>query len=254
MPDGGLGGDDRARASNPRYPDLLPRNTYPASVGLVSSPAADDSLFPLVLYSLPERLDSEFVQRFTAKADAILARREPHVTLVDLRSLRAVPSALVRKELGAWSTAHESKIRRYSVASGVVTDSAVIRGASPRSSGLPRRPTRRRPSRTRTRRSPSSASITNRSAGPPRSSTSSRRCSKKDASRPRDSDPTGPASTPKSGPPTYGAAPESGRRCTPSSVHAASMSAEADQPSASRGATKRLPRAIRSAERPEVIE
>ncbi len=98
-----------------------------SSISRVTGPV-DDRYFPLVVYALPARLDSEFVDDFTSKVDRLLRRGEPHVVVVDLLRLRELPSPLVRRALGDWVNANRSMVKELALAAAVVVGSPILRG------------------------------------------------------------------------------------------------------------------------------
>lgn len=91
-------------------------------------PAVDDRFFPLVVNTIPERLDVDHLPAFFAKTEAVLKRREPYVTISDVTRTRELPTAVVRRALADWSTRNEALMKQFAVGSAIVIESAMIRG------------------------------------------------------------------------------------------------------------------------------
>lgn len=91
-------------------------------------PTVDDRFFPLVVNTIPERLDADHLPAFFAKTEAILKRREPYVTLSDVTRTRELPTAVVRRALADWSTRHDAAMKQFAMGTAIVIESAMIRG------------------------------------------------------------------------------------------------------------------------------
>ena len=84
--------------------------------------------WPLVVV-VPQRLDAADVAEFMAACDACYARRERFASLVDLTGVSEPPSAVQRKVLSDWAALRTVDMQRCSVATALVVQSPVVRGA-----------------------------------------------------------------------------------------------------------------------------
>lgn len=91
-------------------------------------PTVDDRFFPLVVNTIPEKLDVAHLPAFFAKTQAILERREPYITISDVTRTRELPTAVVRRQLADWSTRYDAMMKQYAMGTAIVIESAMIRG------------------------------------------------------------------------------------------------------------------------------
>jgi hypothetical protein len=94
----------------------------------MQQPDVDDRFFPLVVNTLPERIRPEDLPQFFAKSERVLQRREPYVTISDVRATKEIPNATVRKALADWSKQIEPLMKQYTVGSAIVITSPLVRG------------------------------------------------------------------------------------------------------------------------------
>lgn len=84
--------------------------------------------WPLVVFELPPRLSTGFVEVLDASMKRVFARQMRFVSLIDASKLESLPDANVRRALGEWSKAIDAPTRRYQVANALVVPSAMARG------------------------------------------------------------------------------------------------------------------------------
>jgi hypothetical protein len=84
--------------------------------------------WPLVVL-VPQRLDAEEVAAFIADCNACYARRDRFASLVDLTLLEQPPDALQRRALTDWASARAADMQVYSVATAMVVQHPLVRGA-----------------------------------------------------------------------------------------------------------------------------
>ncbi len=94
----------------------------------MQEPHVDDRYFPLVVNTIPERIQAEHLPAFFAKTEAILRRRQPYVTISDVTACRELPNAMVRKALADWSKEFDPLMKQYSAGSAIVITSPLVRG------------------------------------------------------------------------------------------------------------------------------
>lgn len=97
----------------------------------VPVPRAYTSLqyFPVVVGVLMDGFSLEDMEHALAQTEAAFLRREPFVTVRDLRGAGRPPSALQRARVAAWQTEWKDYAERYCVGVATLTDSVLMRGA-----------------------------------------------------------------------------------------------------------------------------
>lgn len=87
----------------------------------------DDSQWPIVVNRAWGESTDENMQQYFRMLEAMLARRERHVIIVDAREAKSLKS-VHRKQLAEWTRAHQGLLRRYRAGLVLVTPSAIVRG------------------------------------------------------------------------------------------------------------------------------
>lgn len=88
----------------------------------------DDSRAPVLVIELFGRLDPADVALFLATGEGYISRRQPYSFIFVPRDIE-VPSYAELKVLLMWIREHKADLDRWFVAMGLITDSAVMRGA-----------------------------------------------------------------------------------------------------------------------------
>ena len=85
--------------------------------------------WPIVLYVVNGTLTSEVeVQEYIHRIDALLTRRAPYCSVIDLTQA-SPPSAALRRRQAEWQRQNLAALRKYCRGAAFVTPSRVLRGA-----------------------------------------------------------------------------------------------------------------------------
>jgi len=85
--------------------------------------------FPLMISVIGDNLSDDDYHALFAAWDEIVARKQPFVSLVDLRMARTMPHPTQRAMIGAWMRKVDATMSKYSVGSANVIISPLVRGA-----------------------------------------------------------------------------------------------------------------------------
>ena len=91
--------------------------------------AGDARVLVHLLHGLRLYVDVGLVDDFYADLDRFLDEETPHVLVTDARHISAAPSVLVRRAIASHNARTEARRSRLTLASFVVIDSPIIRGA-----------------------------------------------------------------------------------------------------------------------------
>lgn len=89
----------------------------------------DSSKFPLVVFRLPPVIEVSTIDTLEQEQEHLFQRGRNFVSMVDLRTIKSVPTATVRKRIGDWAKSIESKSMRYQLANALVVDNTLVRAA-----------------------------------------------------------------------------------------------------------------------------
>jgi len=87
----------------------------------------DEHLWPLVIFRFRFRPTMEELEAYLARQDAMLARREPMVSLVLAEEAKLWETPVLRRQ-AEWIKRNESELRRYSLGAALVMQSPIVRG------------------------------------------------------------------------------------------------------------------------------
>lgn len=89
----------------------------------------DESRWPIVIVSLRGRLDKADYAQMMREGEALLARKEFHVLITDLRGFRTPADPAQRDELSDWASRMEAKYGKSRMASIKILSSRIVRAA-----------------------------------------------------------------------------------------------------------------------------
>ncbi len=87
----------------------------------------DDSAWPIVVSRASGESTDEDMAGYLLMGERLLARRQPHVLIVDATAGRSLNS-VHRKMVAEWNSRYSVALRRYRVGLVLVTPSALLRG------------------------------------------------------------------------------------------------------------------------------
>jgi hypothetical protein len=109
--------------------NLWPHATNADVIGLVIVlPEVEDKVWPFVISVMPPELSVEFFERYFAKQQELLNRKERWVHLVDVRLVSKLPDARVRAAVGDHTKRIEDLSARYNIGTATVIASPLVRG------------------------------------------------------------------------------------------------------------------------------
>ena len=86
----------------------------------------DTKQWPIVVHSVDGVLTDAELDAYIAQADTILARKVPHVTVLDA-SRSGLTTPAVRARAAAWQKAHHEELKQYCRGTAYVVPSSVLR-------------------------------------------------------------------------------------------------------------------------------
>src|SRR5215471_11476687 len=87
----------------------------------------DERLWPLVIFRFRFRPSMEELEAYLARQDAMLARREPMVSLVLAEEAKLWETAVLRRQAD-WIKHNQDQLRQYSLGAALVLQSPIVRG------------------------------------------------------------------------------------------------------------------------------
>ena len=87
----------------------------------------DDRLWPLVIFRFRFRPSMDELERYLARQEEMLARKQPMISLVQAEQAKLWESPVLRRQ-AEWIKDHEALLRQYSLGVAMVMQSPIVRG------------------------------------------------------------------------------------------------------------------------------
>jgi len=87
----------------------------------------DDRLWPLVIFRFRFRPSMDELERYLARQEEMLARKQPMISLVQAEQAKLWETPVLRRQ-AEWIKEHEALLRQYSLGVAMVMQSPIVRG------------------------------------------------------------------------------------------------------------------------------
>jgi hypothetical protein len=87
----------------------------------------DDRLWPLVIFRFRFRPSMDELERYLARQEEMLARKQPMISLVQAEQAKLWETPVLRRQ-AEWIKDHEALLRQYSLGVAMVMQSPIVRG------------------------------------------------------------------------------------------------------------------------------
>ena len=87
----------------------------------------DDRLWPLVIFRFRFRPSMDELERYLARQEDMLARKQPMISLVQAEQAKLWETPVLRRQ-AEWIKEHEALLRQYSLGVAMVMQSPIVRG------------------------------------------------------------------------------------------------------------------------------
>jgi hypothetical protein len=109
------------------YGGEVRNSTQPPVVPVLESITWDEAAWPVVRVAFRDGKEERYIW-LLQKFDALIARRQSYVMLLDTTALSTIPAAATRHAVAKWQKEHDDDSKKWCLGSAIIISSRLVRG------------------------------------------------------------------------------------------------------------------------------